>query len=60
MVNNGSRTGKQLKKLEHFCYLRWQKAQGKRRETELFWNNMHNKIGEMLQKGGDAKQIQNR
>jgi len=30
-------------KLEHFCYLRWLKAQGTR--FELFWINMFGKAG---------------
>lgn len=34
------------KKLEHYCYLRYLKA--KTVEAELFWINMHLKIGESI------------
>ena len=40
------RSGARLKRIEHYCFLRWQKALT--REAELFWINKHLQIGEML------------
>lgn len=40
------RTVNQLRRIEHYCYLRWQKAVT--REAELCWINMHVKVGDLL------------
>lgn len=38
--------GRDMTKLEHYCYLRYKKSS--HRKYQLFWMNMHLKIGNVL------------